>query len=316
MVPFQGYLTGADGKAVADSDRTVQFRLFDAPVGGALVWTGEVHRLSVNGGLVNTILGTRVAIPSEYGDSVPTFSRPLYLEITVDSEPNGTIDAADPPLLPRQALLPSVFATNAADAQTLNGFDWSEILLEKAEDPSETKIDGRRIGMGTVDFPVLNPRLQNRINSLESKVNALELLVGQMKRQFNFQVLGNNFELSTSGAAGFDYQSRGGRVLILVSISGRAANVTEGGNVGIEFRIRVNDTNGNNLGETSTSHWFSHQARTSAHTFPTAVVEVSGAQNPGELRVLVARAFPAEGEANFGATQRVSVVAIEFPAFD
>ncbi|MEZ5326869.1 MAG: hypothetical protein R3F19_17610 [Verrucomicrobiales bacterium] len=119
LLPFQGHLTDAAGVPVADGAKIVQFKLYDAPVSGTAVWAGEVHKLSVNGGLVNTILGTKAAFPATYGTGAaekPMFSEPLYLEITVDANTDDQINASDPPLLPRQILLPANFAHQAGRA--------------------------------------------------------------------------------------------------------------------------------------------------------------------------------------------------------
>ncbi|MBK1835055.1 phage tail protein [Roseibacillus ishigakijimensis] len=124
LLPFQGHLTDASGTAVADGSKLVQFKIYDAPVSGTAVWAGEVHKLSVNGGLVNTILGTKTAFPETYSGGIKVmFSEPLYLEITVDADGSETITAADPPLLPRQVLLPANFAHVAMSAETVEGVD-------------------------------------------------------------------------------------------------------------------------------------------------------------------------------------------------
>ena len=59
LLPFQGRLTDANGQAISDGARVVQFKIYDAPVGGRAVWNGEVQKLSVNGGLVSTLLGSK-----------------------------------------------------------------------------------------------------------------------------------------------------------------------------------------------------------------------------------------------------------------
>ena len=122
LLPFQGHLTEASGSAIEDGTKVVQFKIYDAPVSGTAVWAGEVHKLSVNGGLVNTILGSKTSLNNV------DFADPLYLEITVDAQADGTsghgqITAADPPLLPRQVLLPAVFASEAANTRQVQGID-------------------------------------------------------------------------------------------------------------------------------------------------------------------------------------------------
>src|ERR1043165_10172148 len=62
LLPFQGRLTDQNGTPVSDGARVVQFKIYDAPVGGRAVWNGEVQKLTVNGGLISTVLGTKAAL--------------------------------------------------------------------------------------------------------------------------------------------------------------------------------------------------------------------------------------------------------------
>lgn len=107
VLPFQGRLTDANGNSVADGARVVQFKIYDAPVGGRAVWNGEVQNLTINAGLVSTLLGTKSTL------SGVDFNLDLYLELTIDANADGQISLADPPLLPRQSILPAVFARKA-----------------------------------------------------------------------------------------------------------------------------------------------------------------------------------------------------------
>src|SRR5829696_7984871 len=75
LLPFQGRLSDANGAAIPDGARVVQFKIYDAPVGGRAVWNGEVQKLTVNGGLVSTMLGTKASL------SALDFNRDLYLEL-------------------------------------------------------------------------------------------------------------------------------------------------------------------------------------------------------------------------------------------
>src|SRR5687768_3681066 len=79
LLPFQGRLTDAAGTSIPDGAKVVEFKIYDAPTGGSVKWAGEVHKLSVNGGLVNTMLGSKASL-----DNVD-FSTPTYLQITVDA---------------------------------------------------------------------------------------------------------------------------------------------------------------------------------------------------------------------------------------
>jgi hypothetical protein len=122
LLPFQGRLTDANGQAIPDGARLVQFKIYDAPVGGRAVWNGEVQKLSVNGGLVSTLLGTKADL------SAVDFNRQIYLELTVDANGDGSITPADPPLLPRQSILPAVFAVESANSRLLEGHGWSALF--------------------------------------------------------------------------------------------------------------------------------------------------------------------------------------------
>lgn len=122
LLPFQGRLSDANGAAIADGARVIQFKIYDAPVGGRTVWNGEVQKLTVNGGLVSTILGTKAAL------SGMDFNQDLYLEITIDANGDNQITLSDPPLLPRQSILPAVFAYESANSQALGGYDWSPLF--------------------------------------------------------------------------------------------------------------------------------------------------------------------------------------------
>src|SRR6266705_2403936 len=98
LLPFQGRLTDQNGNAVSNGVRLVQFKIYDVPTGGSPVWAGELHRTTVNGGLVNVLLGSKTPLTGV------DFDKQLYLEITVDvsgptGQPDNAITLADPPML-------------------------------------------------------------------------------------------------------------------------------------------------------------------------------------------------------------------------
>jgi hypothetical protein len=159
LLPFQGRLADATGSPVPDGAYKVQFRIFDSPTGGAAVWDGEVHDATVNGGLINVLLGTK----APFSDT-RIFNQTLYLEITVDVNGDNIINAGDPPMLPRQLIIPVIFsqdtarlqgsrwqeffvtttgedpatnpaASRAKDAELLDGYDWSAVL-DSGNDPT------------------------------------------------------------------------------------------------------------------------------------------------------------------------------------
>src|SRR5687767_10530798 len=77
LLPFQGHLTDQNGGAVSNGVRLVQFKIYNVPSGGNPVWAGELHRTTINGGLVNVLLGTKTPLANVI------FDQQLYLEITV-----------------------------------------------------------------------------------------------------------------------------------------------------------------------------------------------------------------------------------------
>ncbi len=155
LLPFQGRLTDAAGAAIPDGTKVVEFKMYDAPTGGNLKnWAGEVHKLSVNGGLVNTMLGTKASLVSV------DFSTPTYLQITIDAQAtgpgSGIIDAADPPLLPRQSVVPAVYAVVAGNSRMLNEHPATEYeAIFDGNNPSTGLVNGDRLKPGTVSLAAI-----------------------------------------------------------------------------------------------------------------------------------------------------------------
>jgi hypothetical protein len=152
LLPFQGLLTDTTGLAAPDGAKVVEFKTYDAPTGGTVRWACEVHKLSVDGGLVNTMLGSKASLGRV------DFSAPRYLQITVDANEDGQVTAADPPLLPRQSVVPAVFAMeagNARDSNKLAGANWSAVPVDAGgaavNDPSAGFINGAKIREGSID---------------------------------------------------------------------------------------------------------------------------------------------------------------------
>ena len=122
LLPFQGVLTEYDGQIVQDGTRLIRFELYDSPVGGSTIWGGESHRVSINGGLVNVLLGTTNPFDFEPEVLNSLFVSPTYLQVTIDANEDDIISPEDPPLLPRQLVVPSMFANHARNAEKLQNF--------------------------------------------------------------------------------------------------------------------------------------------------------------------------------------------------
>ncbi len=157
LIPFQGRLTDRSGKAFPDGVRVVQFQVYSDAAGAQAAWAGEVHRVTVNNGLVNVVLGTKNPLPRDRANQPDKsfFDQPLYLQITPDANDDNQITEIDPPLLPRQALVPVIFAQDADSARKLQGYDWS--VLFGTNSPALGKIAGSRILDGTVTASQIAP---------------------------------------------------------------------------------------------------------------------------------------------------------------
>ncbi len=164
LIPFQGKLTDASGQVISDGAIVVQFKMYDAPVGGQAKWNGEVQMLSVNGGLVNTILGTKASLKNV------DFSSPTYLEITIDANGNNEIGPEDPPLLPRQSIVPAVYAVESGNAKKLNGHDWSAVFSNG--DPETGTINGAKLADQSVDTKQI---ANNAVTTTQIKAEAVTM---------------------------------------------------------------------------------------------------------------------------------------------
>lgn len=150
LIPFQGRMAEASGNPIADGVRLIQFQIYSEPSGGSVLWTGELHRATIHGGLVNLVLGSKNPLPNDRLDQPDKsfFDQPLYLQITVDANADNQITAADPPLLPRQTILPVLFSQESGNARKLAGYDWSALF--GTNNPVDGKLPGSRISPGSI----------------------------------------------------------------------------------------------------------------------------------------------------------------------
>jgi hypothetical protein len=99
-IAFQGMLTDTLGKAKPEGAYDLRFRLYDAPVGGAEVWS-EQRSVAVIGGMFNVMLGETAPLTGV------DFSTPNWLGIQV---------GADPEMVPRIRLSASGYSYQAGSA--------------------------------------------------------------------------------------------------------------------------------------------------------------------------------------------------------
>ena len=240
LLPFQGRLADSAGKSISDGVRLIQFRIFDAPTAGNSVWPpGEVHRTTVNAGLINVVLGSKTLFTGV------DFNRTLYLDIVVDANGDNQITSDDPPLLPRQAILPVIFANESAvsrDSQKLAGYDWSALFgtnnpLGKIDGARISGLTSNSIAAGTINGTLLAP----------GSVTADKLNGDTLPRMA--QVVGTNlFKAELLDTAAWvqppdmrvTLNLRGPMALVYVSASG---NPLTGGGVS-SGKVRLNRDNG------------------------------------------------------------------------
>ena len=129
LVNYQGRLANPDGSPLPTADYTLTFNIYDATTNGTLVWGPQVFdgavaqghgaRIPVVQGYFNVMLGPvdAAGAPRPLADAFNGATR--YVEIAVSNRP---------PILPRQQILTTPFAFQAANSAKLAGYDWSALL--------------------------------------------------------------------------------------------------------------------------------------------------------------------------------------------
>jgi len=177
LINYQGQLLDGTGTPLTNGDYVIQVRLFTAEAGGTLIWGPQVFngqsgagfapKVSVVQGRFNLVLGPQDTAAQNLA-AVFAANPSVYLELQI-----GTGN----PISPRQQILSSPFAlnaanainavnattaasagsaanaanaANAADSAKLNGFDWSALFaggnpqtgnMGVGTPPSEVKLD-------------------------------------------------------------------------------------------------------------------------------------------------------------------------------
>jgi microcystin-dependent protein len=116
LINYQGRLTMAEGEtAPANGNYAIEFRIFDAPTAGALVWGSRYESVPVHGGQFNVVLGSGgTALDGEspaVNDIGFAFSEAnRYVEIAFADGPDNLPKQT---LAPRQQILSAPFALTA-----------------------------------------------------------------------------------------------------------------------------------------------------------------------------------------------------------
>lgn len=141
---YQGSLTDTNGQPMADGTYSIEFRLWDAPTDGAVVW-GETYTLSVSKGQLNVTLGANglplacvaaatcaTPLSSTLGGAFAGGNRYLGITVLTGSYPSE--------FMPRQQILSVPFAMNAdqsGNTQLVKGRD-----LAQEKDTLQAAVNG------------------------------------------------------------------------------------------------------------------------------------------------------------------------------
>jgi len=123
LVNYQGLMTDENGIQIPDGPATLEFNLYDAPIGGNRVWGPQrFEDVPIRNGRFNVILGPTDIHDSKLDSAFSSSDR--FLSIRVGATP----DSVD--LSPRQQILSAPFALSAANgipAGTILPFAGNEV---------------------------------------------------------------------------------------------------------------------------------------------------------------------------------------------
>lgn len=153
-IDYQAFLTNVDGSPV-DTTISITFAAYNVDLGGVPLWS-STQSIAVNQGLFSTTLGNP-ANPFPAG----LFDGPVFIGLFVAGEE----------MLPRRALTTSPFSYKAADADTVDGLDASD--LDQSAEVSTLQSD-----LGSVEGAVTG--IQGDVASNQSRISTLEATAGDI----------------------------------------------------------------------------------------------------------------------------------------
>ncbi len=106
-ISYQGKLTDSTGKIVPDDTYSMQFKLFDAPTGGNLLWDSGAMSVSTSGGVFTVQLQTITS---------STLTKPdVWLETTVTGKQIPRVKLSSAPFALRAGDITLPFARSLGD---------------------------------------------------------------------------------------------------------------------------------------------------------------------------------------------------------
>jgi hypothetical protein len=155
LVNYQGRLTDQTGTALPPGSYSIQFKLWDLPNGGNLVWGQQQTLIVQPGGTFNVILGSAGGSPipaaatNDLNGSFTATNR--YLGLTVVSN-NGVAIASPAEILPRQQIMTVPYAVSAGIAASVVPGSVTTASLAAGA------VQANNIADGSVTLPKLAPR--------------------------------------------------------------------------------------------------------------------------------------------------------------
>ena len=148
LIPFQGTMVNGDNLPLGSptpKNYEVVFRVFDAPSGGALLWS-EQQTVTVDAGRFSIQLGQGEKLPNEPRPVLGSLFRSLtaserFVETTVQRIGPGQVDST---LIPRMRLLPGAYAFVSQHALA------ADTIVNSARD-GVLSVYGSRVGINTTN---------------------------------------------------------------------------------------------------------------------------------------------------------------------
>ena len=118
---YQGVLRGAQGETLAQKSHTVEFRLYDQPAGGEVLW-GRAYQVTLDdAGLFNVALSDEGGAVLSDGSPTNGLANALAANVGSSLYLGLTVTGSEAEISPRQKLLAVPVATMALDATSASG---------------------------------------------------------------------------------------------------------------------------------------------------------------------------------------------------
>ena len=158
VINYQGMLTDAGGTALSGSF-TIQFKIYDAPTAGNVLWT-ETQTVTVTAGLFDVLLGSVTAIPYSVFDG-----KDKFLSLKVGSDPEMT---------PRKRLVSVGYSFRAYNADKVDGKDASAFV----EVGQANAITTPMIQDNAVTAAKIAPNVVSSLNGVSNDGGNIDLVAG------------------------------------------------------------------------------------------------------------------------------------------